>query len=188
MPLFIGLGVGGVLIVAIIIWLVASYNGLVRRRQEVDGAWSGITEQLHRRADLVPTLVSTVEQYASHEQQLFKDAADARSRSVSATTPPDAAAAEPQLTQSIRAIFASAEGYPKLLASEQYLQLQQELNDTDDQLQSARRVYNSSVRDFNTRIRIFPNSLFAGRNGLVQREFFEVDDPNAKAEAPRVQF
>lgn len=188
MPLFIGLGVVGVLVVAVSIWLVATYNGLVRRKQSVDEAWSGISEQLQRRAELVPKLISTVQGYAPHERQLFDEVSAVRSKSLSAATPAEAAIEEPELTKSIRAVFSVAEGYPKLLASEGYLQLQQELGDTDDKVQAARRVYNSTVRDFNTRIRIFPNTLFARRSDFNERDFFEVDDPHAKAEPPRVQF
>ena len=177
-----------VLVVAVIIWLISVYNGLVRLHQKVEEAWSGITVQLKRRADLIPNLISTVQGYATHEQGLFQRVTDARAQSVQASSPAEAAAAEPELTSSLRSVFAVAEGYPQLQASNNFLELQQELSDTEDKVQAARRFYNSSVRDFNTKIRVFPHNLFVRSLGFTERQFFEVQDPGAIAEPPRVQF
>ncbi|MGO1393119.1 LemA family protein [Agrococcus casei] len=181
-------GVIVVLLIAIVIWLISIYNGLVRLHQRVEESWSGITVQLKRRADLIPNLISTVQGYATHEQGLFERVTAARSKSVHAQSPAEAAAAEPELTSSLRSVFAVAEGYPQLQASGNFLQLQQELSDTEDKVQAARRFYNSSVRDFNTKIRVFPHNLFVRSLGFSERQFFEVNDPGAIAEPPRVQF
>ena len=181
-------GVIVVLLIAVIIWLISIYNGLVRLHQKVEEAWSGITVQLKRRADLIPNLINTVKGYATHEQGLFERVTAARAQSVHAQTPAAAAAAEPELTSSLRSVFAVAEGYPQLQASGNFLQLQQELSDTEDKVQAARRFYNSSVRDFNTKIRVFPHNLFVRSLGFSERQFFEVHDPGAIAEPPRVQF
>lgn len=188
MPLIIIGGLVVVLIVALIVWLISVYNGLVRLNQKVEESWSGITVQLKRRADLIPNLISTVKGYATHEQGLFNNVAEARERSLAAGSPAEAAAAEPALTSSLRSVFAVAEGYPQLQASGNFLQLQQELSDTEDKVQAARRFYNSSVRDFNTKIRVFPHNLFVRSLGFTERQFFEVQDPGAVAEPPRVQF
>ena len=187
-PLFIVIGLVVVLAIVIAIWLIATYNGLVRLHQRVEEAWSGIAVQLKRRADLIPNLISTVQGYATHERQLFEQVTAARAASVNATSPAEAAAAEPELAKGLRSVFAVAEGYPELQASTNFLQLQQELTDTEDKVQAARRFFNSSVRDFNTKIRIFPNTLFVRGLGFHERDFFEVNDPNAVAEPPRVQF
>lgn len=189
MPLlYIVLGVVAVLVIAVSVWLFAARGALIRRNQSVDEAWQAIAAQLERRAELIPTLVSTVQEYASHERETFDAVVEAGERSTNAPSPGEAALAEPDVKKAVRAVFAVAEGYPKLQASREYLDLQQQFSDTDDGVQAARRKFNSSVRDFNTRVRSFPNAMFARGLGLSEREFFEVDDPNAVAEPPRVQF
>lgn len=186
--LYAGIGVVAVLIVAIIVWIVAARSGLARRKQSVDAAWAGIAQQLQHRGELVPPLVRTAQEHGVRDDQLFSAIEDARSRSLRASSPGEAAAAEPGITGAVRGVLATASGNPQLRADEEFVRLQQELGETDDNVQAARRTYNSSVRDFNTRRKSFPSSMFAGGAGFEEREFFEVDDPNAKAEAPRVQF
>ncbi len=182
--------IGIVVVVAIIvgIYFWATYNGLVTLGVRVDEAWSDITVQLKRRADLIPNLIETVKGYAAHEKEVFEKVSQARQASLTASTPAEAAAAETQMQSALKSIFAVAEAYPQLQASQNFLQLQAELVDTEDKIQAARRFYNGGVRELNTKIKVFPNNLFAKRLGFTQRDFFEVPDAAAIAEPPRVQF
>lgn len=177
-----------VLVVIIGIYLLTTYNGLVRFNVRVDEAWSDITVQLKRRADLIPNLVSSVQGYATHESSVFENVTKARAASISASTPAEASAAENQLQGTLKSLFAVAEAYPQLQANQNFLQLQAELVDTEDKIQASRRFYNGGVRELNTKIKTFPNSLFAGAWGFTARDFFEVDDAAAIAEPPKVQF
>ena len=178
--------VGVLLIVGIYLW--ATYNSLVTLRVRVDEAWSDITVQLKRRADLIPSLVETVKGYAAHEKGVFEAVTQARAETISASTPAEASLAENHMQQALKSIFAVAEAYPQLQASQNFLQLQGELVDTENKIQAARRFYNGGVREFNTKIQIFPNTLFARGMGFHEREFFEVDDVAAISEPPRIQF
>ncbi|THG36200.1 LemA family protein [Glaciibacter flavus] len=178
-----------VVILAIIgIYLWATYNALVTLKVRVDEAWSDITVQLKRRADLIPNLIESVKGYAAHEKGVFESVSQARAESLSAQTPAEASVAENHVQQALRSIFAVAEAYPQLQASQNFLQLQAELVDTEDKVQAARRFYNGGVRELNTKIQVFPNNVFARRLGFGEREFFEVTDAAAIAEPPRVQF
>lgn len=164
------------IVVVILLFLWATYNGLVRLKVRVDEAWSDITVQLKRRADLIPNLVNTVQGYAKHEKTVFEDVTAARAAVVGASSPKEAAKADNMLTDALKSVFAVAEAYPDLKASQNFSELQQELVDTEDKIQAARRFYNSGVRDLNTKVQVFPNNVFAGMLGFKQREFFEVDD------------
>lgn len=175
-----------VVIIGIVLW--TTYNSLVTLNVRVDEAWSDITVQLKRRADLIPNLIETVKGYATHESAVFENVTKARAATLSVQTPADAAAAENQMQTALRSIFAVAEAYPQLQASQNFLQLQGELVDTEDKIQASRRFYNGGVRELNTKIKLFPNTLFARRLGFTEREFFEVADSAAIAEPPRVQF
>ena len=177
-----------VLVVIVGIYFWATYNTLVTLKVRVDEAWSDITVQLKRRADLIPNLIETVKGYAAHEKSVSENVAKARAESISATTPADAAVAENHMQSALRSIFAVAEAYPQLQASQNYLQLQAELVDTEDKIQASRRFYNGGVRELNTKIQVFPNNLIAKNLGFTQRDFFEVTDSAAIAEPPRVQF
>ncbi len=178
-----------VALVAIIgIYLWATYNSLVTLKVRVDEAWSDITVQLKRRADLIPNLIETVKGYAAHEKAVFENVTKARAETLSAQGPADAAAAENHMQTALKSIFAVAEAYPQLQASQNYLQLQAELVDTEDKIQASRRFYNGGVRELNTKIQVFPNNLIARNLGFTQRDFFEVSDSAAIAEPPRVQF
>jgi LemA protein len=184
------------IVVAVIVLLVvivggylwATYNGLVRLNVRVDEAWSDITVQLKRRADLIPNLIEAVKGYAAHEKQVFENVTKARAATVSAQTPAEAGAAENMFQQALKSLFAVAEAYPQLQASQNFLQLQGELVDTEDKIQASRRFYNGGVRELNTKIKVFPNTLFVRSLGFTEREFFEVDEPSAIAEPPKVQF
>lgn len=173
-------------IVGIYLW--ATYNSLVTLKVRVDEAWSDITVQLKRRADLIPNLIETVKGYAAHEKAVFENVTKARAESLNAQGPAEAAAAENHMQQALRSIFAVAEAYPQLQASQNYLQLQAELVDTEDKIQASRRFYNGGVRELNTKIKVFPNNLIARNLGFTERDFFEVSDSAAIAEPPRVQF
>ena len=178
-----------VALVAIIgIYLWATYNSLVTLKVRVDEAWSDITVQMKRRADLIPNLIETVKGYAAHERSVFENVTKARAESLNAQGPAEAAAAENHMQTALRSIFAVAEAYPQLQASQNYLQLQGELVDTEDKIQASRRFYNGGVRELNTKIQVFPNNLIARNLGFTQRDFFEVSDSAAIAEPPRVQF
>ncbi len=170
------------------IYLWATYNSLVALNVRVDEAWSDITVQLKRRADLLPNLINTVRGYAAHEKAVFENVTRARAETLSASGPAEAGVAEGHLQQALKSLFAVAEAYPQLQASQNFLQLQQAIVDTEDKIQASRRFYNGGVRELNTKIKVFPNNLFARGLGFTEREFFEVVDGAAIAEPPRVQF
>ena len=178
--------VGLAVIVGIYLWV--TYNGLVTLNVRVDEAWSDITVQLKRRADLIPNLIDTVKGYAAHEREVFESVTKARAATLGAQGPAEAGKAENMMQEALKSIFAVAEAYPQLQASQNFLQLQGELVDTEDKVQAARRFYNGGVRELNTRIKIFPNNAFAKNLGFNERDFFEVADRDAISEAPRVQF
>lgn len=165
-----------IVLVVIVLALVAMYNGLVRANVRVDEAWSDITVQLKRRADLIPNLVSTVKGYAKHEKGVFEEVTKARSETLNAQSPAAAGKAENQFQAALKSLFAVAEAYPDLKASANFQQLQAELVDTEDKIQASRRFYNGSARDLNTKIKVFPTNIFAGMLGFKTREFFEVDE------------
>ncbi|MDB5183392.1 MAG: hypothetical protein JWO07_73 [Candidatus Saccharibacteria bacterium] len=171
--------IGVIVLIALFLW--ATYNGLVKLKVRVDEAWSDITVQLKRRADLIPNLVNTVKGYAKHEKDVFEDVTAARAATVSATSPKDAAKADNMMTEALKSVFAVAEAYPDLKASQNFIELQQELVDTEDKIQASRRFYNAGVRDLNTKIQLFPNNVFAGMLGFSSREFFAVDDAEKAA-------
>ena len=171
-----------IVIAVLVIAAVAMYNGLVRLNVRADEAWSDITVQLKRRADLIPNLVNTVKGYASHEKSVFEDVTAARTATLSATTPAEAAKAEGDFQSTMKSLFAVAEAYPDLEASENFKELQAELTDTEDKIQAARRFYNGVVRDFNTKRKVFPTSVFANMLGFkADKQFFEVDEAQVAA-------
>ncbi|HET8709672.1 MAG TPA: LemA family protein [Candidatus Saccharimonadales bacterium] len=166
-----------VVIVLLVIIFGAMYNGLVRLNVRANEAWSDITVQLKRRYDLIPNLVNTVKGYAKHESGVFEKVTEARANALSAQGPAETAKAENQFSQTLKSLFAVAEAYPDLKASQNFQQLQAELTDTEDKIQAARRFYNGVVRDFNTKRTVFPTNIFASMLGFKQdKEFFELDD------------
>lgn len=177
-----------VAVVGIFLW--ATYNGLVKLNVRVQEAWSDITVQLKRRADLIPNLVEAVKGYAAHEKQVFQDVTEARANVLSATQqgPEAAAKAENQFEQALKSLFAVSEAYPQLRASENFQQLQAELVDTEDKIQASRRFYNGGVRDLNTKIQQFPSNVVAGMFGFKNKEFFEVEDMAAVEKPVEVKF
>lgn len=170
--LFAILAVVGILIIA----LVVIYNGLVKIKIRVDEAWSDITVQLKRRADLIPNLIETVKGYAKHEEGVFTKVTEARTAMLNAGTSVQATAqADNMLTGALKSVFAVAEAYPDLKANTNFQELQAELVDTEDKIQASRRFYNGSVRDLNTKIRVFPTVIFAKLLGFTERVFYELD-------------
>ncbi len=176
-PLFIG---GGILVL-VFLWFLATYNGLVSLKVKIKEAMSGIDVQLKRRADLIPNLVETVKGYAKHEKTVFSDVTKARSQLMNAQTPGDKAVADNMLTGALKSLFAVAENYPKLEASENFKQLQEELSDTEDKVAYARQFYNSMVMEFNTKIVVFPSVLIANMLGYRAEEFFEATEEERKS-------
>jgi LemA protein len=176
-----------VVIVIAVFLLIGLYNSIVQLKVRADSAWSDIDIQLKRRHDLIPNIVETVKGYAAHEKDTFENIAKWRSAAMSATGPADRAQAENQLTGALRQLFAVAEAYPQLRASEQFTGLQSSLQEVEDAIQNARRYYNAVIRDYNTRIQTFPGNMFAGMFGFQQRQFFELTAP-AEREAPQVKF
>jgi len=175
------------LIVGGLVFLGVIYNSLVGLRVRADSAWSDIDIQLKRRHDLIPNLVETVKGYAGHEKSTFENIAKFRSMAMQATGPADRAQAEGQLTMALKSLFAVAENYPQLRASENFTSLQNSLSEIEENLQNARRYYNAVVRDLNTAIQVFPKNLVAGMFGFQQRAFFELDSA-AERQTPAVKF
>lgn len=186
--MYAGIILGVVALVALFLWF--TYNSLVKLKIRVDEAWSDITVQLKRRVDLIPNLVNTVKGYAAHESAVFEKVTEARSAIQNAKGVKEAAAGENMLEGALKSLFAVSEAYPDLKADQNFRQLQEELVDTEDKIQAARRFYNAGVRDLNTKINLFPNNIFAGMLGFKEREFFELGEAEqAEAEKPvNVQF
>lgn len=175
----------GIIVVIIGIFIWATYNSLVTLRLRVEEAWSDITVQLKRRIDLIPNLIETVKGYAAHESGVFQKVTEARANVINANGVKDTAAAENELEGTLKSLFAVAESYPDLKASANFVELQQELTDTEDKIQASRRFFNSGVVAFNTKIQTFPSNIVAGMFKFTQREFFELDEAEmAKAEQP----
>lgn len=173
--------VGGVVVVLLLfLWL--TYNGLVKTNVRVEEAWSDITVQMKRRFDLIPNLVNTVKGYAKHEAQTLEKVVKERSNAIGGSVK-ETAQTENMLEGALKSLFAVAESYPDLKANQNFLQLQDELVDSEDKIQAARRFYNGAVRDLNTKVQVFPTNIFAGMLGFKKREFFEVEN-QAEVEKP----
>ncbi|TAN33584.1 LemA family protein [Patescibacteria group bacterium] len=176
-------------VVAIVaVWLIATYNGLIRSKNRVDEAFSDIDVQLKRRYDLIPNLVETVKGYMTHEQNTLVKLTEARAAAMSAhdnknASLADKEKAENMLSETLKSLFAVTENYPDLKASQNFLQLQDELSDTENKIQASRRFYNGNVRDFNTKIQVFPTNMVAGWLKFVKYEFFQA----AEGERQNVQ-
>ena len=174
------------IIVLVALLVIIIYNGLVKLRVRTDSAWADIDVQLKRRHDLIPNLVEAVKGYAGHERTTFERVTEARTRALAAGGPASRAQAEGQLTEALKSLFAVAENYPQLRASENFTQLQTQISEVEEQIQLARRYYNAVVRDLNTRVQQFPSNFVAEMFGFRTREFFEASSPDR--ESPEVQF
>ncbi len=177
-------------VVVIGLFAIMTYNRLVSLRQTVGQSWSDISVQLKQRHDLVPNLVETVKGYAAHERGTFEAVVQARNAAVAAGSPQAQAAAENMLTGALRQLFALAESYPDLKASENFRQLQSDLSDIENKIAASRRFFNNAVQEYNASIQQFPAVLFAGALGFMPREFFDVDESERAAvnTAPQVKF
>lgn len=177
-----------VLVVLFGLFVLASYNSLTTLRARVDEAWRDIQAQLAQRAELIPVLVTAVDAQAKHDKAVLRSAGDARSEALAATTPAQATVAESHVQQSLRGVFTVADAYPQLTSQPDFLQMQSDLAEAEERIQASRRFYNGGVREFNTKLQVFPNRLFAKRPGFERREFFEAADGTSVAQPPRVQF
>jgi len=176
-----------IILAAVALWLMFTYNGLIRRKNRVNEAWADIDVQLKRRYDLVPNLVETVKGYMAHERQVFENVTQARAAAMGATSEKDKIEKENMFSQTLKTLFAVAENYPDLKANQNFLELQRELTDTEDKIQAARRFYNGNVRDYNTAVESFPINLIARSFGFGQRELFELEEAAAR-EPIKVKF
>lgn len=158
------------------LFAIAVYNSLIVLRNKVDEGWSDIDTQLKRRWDLIPNMVETVKGYAKHEKGVFEEVTKARSQAMQAQSPDEVAKAENMLTSTLKSLFAVAENYPDLKANQNFMDLQATLREIEEHIQMSRRYYNGTVRDFNTKLQVFPNNLIAGMLGFQKREYFEIED------------
>jgi len=176
-----------VVVAVVVVWLIAAYNGFVRLVNRTKEAWADIEVQLKRRYDLIPNLVETVKGYATHENAVFENVTKARAQALGAQSVKEKETADNMVSSALKSIFAVAEAYPQLRAVESFTKLQDELSDTENKVQAARRFYNGNVRDLNTKIEIFPYNLIAGTFKFEKREFFEVENEVEK-QPVKVQF
>ena len=177
----------GAVVVGVALWLIGVFNRLITLKNRTEEAWSDIDVQLKRRYDLIPNLVEAVKGYASHEAQTLQNVTEARARAMGAGSRHEQAEAENMLTNTLKSLFAVSENYPDLKASQNFMQLQDDLRDAEDKIQAARRFYNANVRDFNTKIEVFPNNLIGVRLGFKKYEFFEIGDESQR-ENVKVKF
>lgn len=171
----------------VVLWVVGTYNGLVKLKNRAKEAWADIDVQLKRRYNLIPNLVETVKGYAAHERQVFERVTEARTRAMGAKDLKERGQAENMLSGALKTLFAVSENYPQLRASENFLELQRELRDTEDKVQAARRFYNSNVRDLNIKVESFPANIIASIFKFSQMELFELEEPE-KREPVQVKF
>ena len=179
-----------IVIVIALLWVAFAYNSLVSLRNRAKEAWSDITVQTKRRYDLIPNLVKTVQGYAKHESKVFTEVTKARAEAIDAKGMGAKSKAENALTEALKSVFAVAENYPQLRASENFSKLQDDLTDSENRIEASRRYYNGSVRDLNTRIEVFPTNLIAQKLGFTQMELFDVSQSEKAAveQAPKVDF
>lgn len=176
-----------VVLAVVFLWVAGLYNGLVKLKNRAKEAWADIDVQLKRRYNLIPNLVETVKGYASHEREVFQKVTEARTRAMGAQSVKEKQEAENVLSGTLKTLFAVSEGYPDLKASQNFLELQRELRDTEDKVQAARRFYNGNVRDLNIKIESFPANLIVSMFGFKKMDLFELTEAEERA-VPKVQF
>lgn len=186
------MGIFNIIILAVIavavIWAIGAYNGFIKLRNRCKNGLAQIDVVLKRRYDLIPNLVETVKGYAAHEKETFQKVTDARASAIAAGSVGEQAKAENMLTQALRSVFAVAENYPELKANTNFLQLQEELGETEDKIRFARQFYNDVVLKYNTALQIFPNVILARLFNFKEEEYFELDDTPDQRQAPQVKF
>lgn len=176
-----------VLVILIVVYIIGIFNSLITLKNRSDEAWSDIDVQLKRRYSLIPNLIETVKGYAKHEKKVFTDVTEARASAISAKGVKGQQEAENMLTGALKSIFAVAESYPELKASENFGKLQDELSDTENKIEAARRFYNANVRDLNIKIEMFPSNIVANMFKIIKKELFEIEDVTQR-EIPEVNF
>lgn len=169
-------------------WVILSYNSLVSLVNRTKEAWADIDVQLKRRFDLIPNLIETVKGYASHEKETLDQVVEARTKGMNAQSVGEKEAADNMLTGALKSVFALSESYPDLKANQNFLSLQQELSDTENKIQAARRFYNGNVRDLNNAIEVFPSNIVASMFKFTKREFFELEADSTEREPVAVKF
>ena len=175
-------------VVALVLYLIFKFNSFVTLRTRVEEAWADIDVQLKRRYDLIPNLVNTVKGYATHESSTFEKITEARSKAMQAGTPAEKGEAENQLSGTLKSLFAISEAYPELKANTNFLSLQQELSDTENKIQAARRFYNGNVMAINTDIQMFPGNVIAKMFNFVKKDFFQLEEGSEQREPVAVKF
>jgi len=170
-----------IVLVVIFLWVAIAYNGFVRLINRAKEAWADIDVQLKRRYDLIPNLVNTVKGYATHESSVFEKVTQARAKAIGAGNIEEKGKAENMLTGALKSVFAVAEAYPELKANQNFLKLQEELSDTENKIQAARRFFNTNVRDLNTRVESFPNNIIASLFHFSSMEFFQLEEAAARS-------
>ena len=173
-----------IIVLILVVWAIIAYNHLIRMTNRTKESWADIDVQLKRRYDLIPNLVNTVKGYATHESEAFENVTKARAAAMGATSLADKGQAEATLAGALKSVFAIAEAYPDLKANENFLSLQNELTDTEDKIQAARRFYNGNARDLNTAVQVFPGNIIAGIFHVSSVEFFQLDAADAAAKQP----
>lgn len=176
-----------IIIVLLVLFVVLTYNKMISLRNQADEAWSDIDVQLKRRYNLIPNLIETVKGYALHESTVLTQITEARSNAINATNIQEQGKAENMLSGALKSLFAVSENYPDLKANESFIQLQNELVDTEDKIQAARRFFNTTVRDLNTKLQVFPSNILASMFHFTTREFFQIEDA-AEKEVVKVSF
>lgn len=167
-------------VIAVVLWIIFTYNGFIRRRYRIKEAWSDIEVQLKRRYDLIPNLTETVKGYMAHEKNVFENVVKARAAALGVSSKTEKAGAENALTNTLKTLFAVSENYPELKANANFLDLQRELADTENKIQAARRFYNGNAMDYNAKIEVFPANLIAGMFGFTKEEFFGLEKEEEK--------
>ena len=177
-----------IIIVAIIVIAIGIYNSLIKSRNRVEEAWADIEVQLKRRYDLIPNLVNTVKGYAAQESSVLEKVTEARTRAMGAQNIQERQQDENMLSGALKSLFAVSEAYPDLKSNQNFMQLQTDLTDTENKIQAARRFYNGNVRDFNTKIEVFPTNIFASMLGFTKKVFFDIDDNGPESKPVEVKF
>lgn len=177
-----------VVIGLVLVYGIYKYNRFISQWARIEEAWADIDVQLKRRHDLIPNLVDTVKQYMEHEQKTFQQVTEARSQAMQAGSPQEQGKAEDMLSNALKSLFAVAEDYPDLKASDNFKELQRELTDTENKIQAARRFYNANVRDYNTDVEQFPENVIANMFGFKKREYFELEEESPAREVVDVNF
>ena len=177
-----------IVIVLLVLFAVFTYNSLVSSRNRVDEAWSDIEVQLKRRYDLIPNLVETVKGYAKQESGVLENVTKMRNMAMNAGSMQEKLKDENMLSGALKSLFAVAEAYPDLKSNQNFMQMQKDLTDTEDKIQAARRFYNGNVRDYNTKLQVFPTNLFASMFGFTKREFFDIDEKGVEGQPVQVKF